>query len=72
MNAPKPWLWPDRVISKRESRVIREEHNAAVNVYAKLLIALRTIAKSERFLGGTTTKELQGIARAALAKEGEK
>jgi hypothetical protein len=33
------WLWPDRVISKRESRVLREEHNAAVNTNAELLLA---------------------------------
>ena len=27
----KTWLWPDRVIGKRESRELREEHNALVN-----------------------------------------
>jgi hypothetical protein len=27
----KPWLWPDHAIGKRESRRLREEHNAAVN-----------------------------------------
>ena len=27
----KTWLWPDRTIGKKESRVLREEHNALVN-----------------------------------------
>ncbi len=30
------WLWPDRAISKTESRKLREEHNALVNVYAEI------------------------------------
>lgn len=34
---PNSWLWPDRTISKRESRQLREEHNALVNEYAELL-----------------------------------
>lgn len=34
MNA---WLWPDHVIGKRESRRLREEHNALVNAYNDLL-----------------------------------
>ena len=33
----KTWLWPDRKISKTESRALREEHNALVNVSADLL-----------------------------------
>lgn len=37
----KPWLWPDRAIGKRESRRLREEHNAAVNDVAALLEACR-------------------------------
>lgn len=36
----KPWLWPDRTIGKRESRVLREEHNALFNSHAELLAAL--------------------------------
>lgn len=32
----KPWLWPDRTIGKRESRALREEHNAAVEEHVKL------------------------------------
>ena len=33
------WLWPDHVIGKRESRRLREEHNAVVNSQAELLEA---------------------------------
>jgi hypothetical protein len=35
------WLWPDRTISKRESRQLREEHNALVNASAELVDALK-------------------------------
>jgi hypothetical protein len=31
------WLWPDHVIGKRESRQLRDEHNALVNDHAALL-----------------------------------
>lgn len=31
------WLWPDRVIGKRESRQLREEHNRLVNAHAALV-----------------------------------
>lgn len=31
------WLWPDRVIGKRESRRLRDEHNALVNRVAQLV-----------------------------------
>lgn len=34
-----PWLWPDHVIGKRESRRLREEHNAVVNSHDDLLAA---------------------------------
>ena len=30
-HTAKSWLWPDHVIGKRESRALREEHNALVN-----------------------------------------
>ena len=41
-NSPTPhsWLWPDRTIGKRESRILREEHNEAINQRAELLQAL--------------------------------
>ena len=31
------WLWPDKRIGKRESRKLREEHNAVVNLNAELV-----------------------------------
>lgn len=34
------WHWPDRIIRKRESRRLREEHNALANSHAELLEAL--------------------------------
>lgn len=39
MSAFKAFLWPDHVIGKRESRQIREEHNALYNSHAELLAA---------------------------------
>lgn len=33
----KTWQWPDHVISKSESRRLREEHNALVNVCDMML-----------------------------------
>lgn len=41
MSKHKTWLWPDRTISKRESRELRDEHNALANSHAALLDALR-------------------------------
>jgi hypothetical protein len=37
----RPWLWPDHAIGKRESRTLRDEHNATANEHADLLAALR-------------------------------
>jgi hypothetical protein len=37
---PTTWLWPDHKIGKRESRKLREEHNALMNQSADLLAAL--------------------------------
>lgn len=37
------WLWPDHAISKQESRQLREEHNALVNLNAELLEALKSV-----------------------------
>lgn len=39
------WLWPDHNIGKRESRRLREEHNALYNSHAELLGALEGLAK---------------------------
>lgn len=37
----KCWLWPNHVISKRDSGSFREEHNALVNAYYESLEALK-------------------------------
>lgn len=37
------WLWPDRQIGKRESRQLREEHNALVNSHTELLEACKSM-----------------------------
>ena len=34
------WHWPDHVIGKRESRRLREEHNALANSHHELVVAL--------------------------------
>ena len=39
------WLWPDRTIGKRESRRLREEHNALVNEHTAMLDALRELLR---------------------------
>jgi len=33
------WLWPDHAIGIKESRQLREEHNALVNSHAELVAA---------------------------------
>lgn len=43
MSTPSSWLWPDRVIGKRESRRLREEHNRVVNNHAELLQACQLL-----------------------------
>lgn len=40
----KSWLWPDRTIGKRESRLLREEHNKLVNTCDNLAYHLTTTA----------------------------
>ncbi len=45
----RPWLWPDRTFGKRESRKLREEHNATVNSHADLLEALEDVLKGMPF-----------------------
>lgn len=46
------WLWPDRVIGKRESRTLRDEHNALVNSHAELLEQARGLLLQFRKLTG--------------------
>lgn len=39
------WHWPDHIIRKRESRRLREEHNALYNSHAELLEAITRITE---------------------------
>lgn len=57
----KFWHWPDRIIGKRESRQLREEHNALANSHAELLEALTAIYDRHN-------AETMAQARAAIAK----
>ena len=72
----KTWLWPDRTIGKKESRVLREEHNALVNSHADLLAACESLVGQ---VNGLVLVNLPGAAqigvrlamsdaRAAIAK----
>ena len=66
--------WPDHVISKRESRRIRDEHNELFNSHAELLEALRRLVSRALVLDQSAT--VDGLAncdalaqaRAAIAK----
>lgn len=68
--------WPDHVIGKRESRRIRDEHNALYNSHAELAAALADLfeqcAMMHKYWGeGNNTvaaDAAQDRARAALAK----
>lgn len=40
------WHWPDHVIGKRESRRLREEHNALANSHAELMKVIRDALES--------------------------
>jgi hypothetical protein len=64
---PQCWLWPDRVIGKRESRLLREEHNRVVNFNAELLAALERV----RFHPNNLTGRDWALISAALVKARE-
>ena len=70
----KSFLWPDHNIGKRESRRIREEHNAAINDMSELLEALReTLSWMEDCLmdrqqRGLPSREAYETVRSAIAK----
>lgn len=73
MNAMKAqsWLWPDRTIGKRESRKLREEHNALVNLNAELMEALKRTEQALAFYvedKGESDIEALHEARAAIAR----
>ena len=68
------WLWRDRNFGKRESRLLREEHNRTVQQHADLLSALEPITRCVSINGpaGTTAYIIADAnmarARAAIAK----
>lgn len=45
IHKPACFLWPDRIIRKRESRRIRDEHNATVNSHARIADALANLVE---------------------------
>lgn len=71
------YLWPDHTIGKRESRALRDSHNALYNDYhnllavnAELVRALESIAKTQRADGEweSLVYKSKDTARAALRK----
>lgn len=66
-----PFLWPDHVIGKRESRAIREAQNALYNSHAELLAALQGVVYWFDVVGterGSATMARFEQARVAIAK----
>jgi hypothetical protein len=67
MGRPKhtTWLWPDHVISKRESGELREQHNATVNSHAELLALL------ERSMGWLLQSDVGYLIRQELGESSD-
>ena len=68
------WHWPDHVIGKRESRRLREEHNALAGNHNELVAALSQLLNTCELNTDDITDNavaLVGDARAALAKAKE-
>lgn len=71
------WLWPDRVIGKRESRTLRDEHNSLVNSRAGLLETIKKIQHNAQVMNQAEPNRVwtavEDQCRAAIAKtEGPK
>jgi hypothetical protein len=67
----RSWLWPDHLIRKSESGILREEHNRLVNVNADLVEALREMAANcENRQDETFVKYIRQTCRAALRAVG--
>lgn len=60
------WHWPDHCIGKRESRRLREEHNAEVLVKHQLLAALEGLMKE--FVGDRNAQNCLGESGIAADK----
>lgn len=60
-QAPKAfdsWLWPDKIIGKRESRMLREEHNNLVDSHAQLLNAAQDfLVMAEKYIDTSATHD---------------
>ena len=50
LKPPHCWLWPDHTIGERESRTLREEHNALANDYDNLKTQNALILRSFNFV----------------------
>jgi hypothetical protein len=73
MNTPpKCWHWPDHVAGKRETRRLREEHNAAVNSHAELLGLAKMIDAwlVSPALDAETLRVIHKTTRDTIAKAG--
>ena len=67
MSIAESWLWPDHVIGKRESRQLRDDHNATVNSHQLLLEACEAVASLADGQGMRNLMQVAGQARIALA-----
>ena len=69
------WHWPDHVIGKRESRRLREEHNALANSHSELVAVLSQLLNSGELMDDKvltdSTSALCGDGWLALAKAKE-
>jgi hypothetical protein len=60
--------WPDHTIGKRESRAIRESHNALYNDYHRLVAALELCERALEVRDAEAEEFAAKNARAALNK----
>lgn len=71
MKTFNSWLWPDRTISKAESRQLRDEHNAAVNEIATLRAALAVARATVELHANQCAEWSARMARDFNAEESE-
>ena len=63
------WHWPDKIIRKRESRRLRDEHNKLAQEHAGMLAALEQLERVESSPHSETVRFLaREDARAAIAR----
>ena len=65
----KSWLWPDRTIGKMESRILRDEHNAAVNEVTALRARCERLEAALTSILTTLDGWADGARIAALSAE---